>query len=415
MRRKNMRSTAPRLKSALLWMAAATAAYLYVLNRLLIQVRDRRYKSLMVRAGGLSAAGIGALTGWLNAGSRWFALPSATLAAAFMGEVRRQVVRAKHRGSAPVAEDGPAAALSRPNTTTDLVVRRYEVAVPAWDGPPIRVAHLSDLHLNGHLPLSYYQDAMRRVAESAPDLLFITGDFVTRAEYTPLLPSVLGLAAGRLGSFAVLGNHDAWADAPRVAETVAASGVRMIGGQVVRIPIRDGLTVAVHGWEHPWSDEAGLNAGAQAPLPAGPQRRAAGQPACLRPQTGSGSHPSASRGAELAFLLTHTPDNIYRLNGSGIHAVFAGHYHGGQICLPGLGPLVVPSKFGRLLDRGHFVFGDAHLFVTAGVGSAEPPVRLWCQPDILIVDFLPGRAEAAAATNAPAAGDPARPGPDRLR
>ncbi len=362
-------------------MTAGAAAYVFILNRLLIQVRDRRFKSLMVRAGGLSAAGIGALIGWLSAGSRWSALPVATLVVTCIGEIRRLALRARHRGSAPVAEDGPRAALSRPNTTTDLVVKRYEVEVPAWGGPPIRVAHLSDLHLNGHLPLSYYEDALRRVAESAPDLLFMTGDFVTRPEYTSLLPAVLGLAAGRLGSFAVLGNHDAWADAPLVAETVASTGVHMMGGRAIRIPVCDGHTIAVHGYEHPWSDGAVPGAGGEDRIP-------------------------VSRNGDLTFLLTHTPDNIYRMQGLGFDGVFAGHYHGGQIRVPGLGPLVIPSKYGRLLDRGHFVFGGSHLFVTSGVGSAEPPVRLWCQPDVIIVDFLPGMKKGAEVQPAtpPAAG-----------
>jgi hypothetical protein len=89
-------------------------------------------------------------------------------------------------------------------------------------------------------------------------------------------------------------------------------------------------------------------------------------------------------------MLTHTPDNLYALCDLGYAAIFAGHYHGGQIRLPGLGALVVPSRYGRRFDRGHFVMNGTHLFVTTGVGSAEPPVRLWCQPDVLIVDIEGG-------------------------
>ena len=107
-------------------------------------------------------------------------------------------------------------------------------------------------------------------------------------------------------------------------------------------------------------------------------------------------------GHELQLVLTHTPDNIYALRDHGFDAVFAGHYHGGQIRAPGLGPFVVPSKYGRRYDRGHFVFGRTHLFVTAGVGSAEPPLRIWCPPDVLVVDFLPGEEPYER-----------RPGPDR--
>jgi predicted MPP superfamily phosphohydrolase len=122
--------------------------------------------------------------------------------------------------------------------------------------------------------------------------------------------------------------------------------------------LEDHHSVVVSGYEHPWGDAAW-----QAP-----------------PRNGNDLH----------LVLTHTPDNIYDLRDRGIDAIFAGHYHGGQMRVPVLGPLVVPSKYGRRYDRGHFVFGKTHLFVTSGVGSAEPPVRVWCPPDVLIVDFLPG-------------------------
>ena len=229
--------------------------------------------------------------------------------------------------------------------------------MPDWHGPAVRVAHVSDFHLNSHLPLSYFQHAMRRVAEAQPDLLFFTGDFVTYAEFIPLLSQVLPVARGRLGSFGVLGNHDAWADAAGVRAAAEAAGVRMLGNGSRRLPLGDGASVLLAGYEHPWGD-------------------------------GVWREPKRMPG-ELALLLTHTPDNIHQVEGLEFDAVFAGHYHGGQMCVPGLGALVVPSKYGRQYDRGHFVFDRTHLFVTSGVGSAEPPVRIWCPPDILIVDFLP--------------------------
>jgi predicted MPP superfamily phosphohydrolase len=90
---------------------------------------------------------------------------------------------------------------------------------------------------------------------------------------------------------------------------------------------------------------------------------------------------------EPILALTHTADNIYRLNRDGVNVVFAGHSHAGQIQIPWLGPLVVPSDHGRCFDHGHFVIRGTHLFVTAGVGVAGPPLRIYCQPDIFVVDF----------------------------
>ena len=56
-----------------------------------------------------------------------------------------------------------------------------------------------------------------------------------------------------------------------------------------------------------------------------------------------------------------------------------------------LGSIVIPSIYGRRFDHGHFVIKGTHLFIASGVGAANPPVRIYCQPDIFIVDILPGK------------------------
>lgn len=355
---------ATRLLATLITVTAGSAGYLYVLNRLLIQARDRRLKGFMIRAGGLLTLGFSTLLGWRIARTRWVWLSAAVCGIAAAGEVRRLVFRKQHRGSPPVSESGPAGRsagdLLRPMTTTDLVLRNYRVPVEGWSGPPVRVAHLTDFHLNSHLPLSYFQDALRRVAAQCPDLVIFTGDYITYKKYVPLMVEVLPLAKGKFGSFGIIGNHDQWSDLRLVRAVAESAGVQMIGGKTVRLNVGDGHCVVVSGFEHPWGEKRWVL----------PERMA----------------------GELHLILTHTPDNIYRLQDRGFDAVFAGHYHGGQIRIPGIGPLVVPSKYGRRYDRGHFVFGRTHLFVSAGVGSAEPPVRLWCPPDVLIVDFVPDGA-----------------------
>jgi hypothetical protein len=343
------------LVSIVLAVLAGASVYLFFLNRVLIQMRDARYKSFLIRTGGLVAVGAAAAFGYLAAGTLWMALPLLALSATAAGEARRWAIRRRFRGAGPVAQEGSEIRLTRPATTTDLALRRYAVRVPGWAGPRLRVAHVSDLHLNSHLPLAYYREALRRTAAAQPDLLFYTGDFVTYAEYADRLPDLLGLAAGRLGAFAILGNHDYWADPAAVRRAVAAAGVTLVGERSVRVAAASGATVLIAGCEAPWSG----------PLAA----------------------PPAPAVGELALLLTHTPDNVYRLSRLGYAAIFAGHYHAGQMRLPGLGPLVAPSRYGRRFDHGHFVLRNTHLFVTAGVGSAEPPLRLWCQPDIFIVDF----------------------------
>ena len=342
------------LISMALFMAAAAAVYLFLLNRVLIQMRDARRKSLLIRAGGLLSVAVAGALGYFAAGTAWMLVPATILAATALGEVRRLIVRRRCAGAPPVEVENGSVSWRKPNTTTDLALARYIVSVPTWRGPTLRVAHLSDLHLNSHLPLAYYAEIMRRVADAQPDLIFFTGDFVTHAHYIDLLPGVLSLARGRLGTFGILGNHDDWAGRDAVATAVRASGVTLLGNGCAHVEAGNGSSLQVCGCEEPWTRDRW-----QAPN--------------LAPD-------------QLALMLTHTPDNVYRLSRLGFAAIFAGHYHGGQIRVPGLGSLVVPSRYGRRFDHGHFVVNSTHLFVTSGVGSAEPPLRLWCQPDVFIVD-----------------------------
>lgn len=345
-----------RFFSAGLWAVAAACLYLYVLNRFLIQMHDARHKSALIRAGGLLSVAVAGALGYLAAGTAWMILPAAILAMTALGEIRRLIIRRRYRGEPPVATENAGVSWRRPITTMDLAILRFEVQAPAWRGANLRIAHVSDFHINSHLPLAYFADAMKRVAAEKPDLIFITGDFVTHPECVDLLPGILSLARGRLGTFGVLGNHDVWAGRDIVAAAVQSSGVTLLGSGCAHVDTGNGTSLLVCGCEEPWTLDRW-----QAPR--------------LAPD-------------QLALMLTHTPDNIYRLSGQGITAIFAGHYHGGQIRVPGLGALVVPSKYGRRFDHGHFVIRGTHLFVTAGVGSAEPPLRLWCQPDVLMVDIV---------------------------
>lgn len=128
-----------------------------------------------------------------------------------------------------------------------------------------------------------------------------------------------------------------------------------MGNDCRRVPVEDLHHLLICGCEDPWGSEA------------------------WRAPTTSPD--------ELVLVLIHTADNIYRLSAEGVTAVFAGHYHAGQIRVPLLGPLVMPSVYGRRFDHGHFMVNGTRLFVTAGIGTTTLPLRIHCQPDVFIVDF----------------------------
>lgn len=347
-----------RLPTILLWLAAGGCIYLILLNRYLLLQTDGWRKTLILRGSLLLIGAFALLGGALTAGRTWLApaLPLGVLVAVGAGEARRIILRRRYRAAPAVETENAGIALTAPITTTDLAIYRYELPAPQWRGPRLRVVHVSDLHLNGDLSADYYRTVMARVAQAQPDLLFFTGDLVTRARYAADLPGILTLARGRLATAAILGNHDYWVGPAPVIAAVEAAGVTLLTDRCIRLTVGGhGLTIC--GYEAPWSRTAWR------PPPAPP--------------------------GEMALLLTHTPDNIYRLAGLGFAAIFAGHYHAGQVRLPGLGPVVVPSRYGRRFDHGHYFVNGAHLFITAGIGSAVPPRRIYCQPDFFIVDLLP--------------------------
>ena len=104
--------------SALLSIVAAACVYLFFLNRVLIQLRDARHKSWLIRVGGLVSLGIGAALGYLAAGTPWLLLPIAVLLITALGELRRWLIRRRCRGAAPVEVENVGVSWRKPNTTT---------------------------------------------------------------------------------------------------------------------------------------------------------------------------------------------------------------------------------------------------------------------------------------------------------
>jgi predicted MPP superfamily phosphohydrolase len=347
--------TLERVASATLFVAAGLCSFLYLLNRLPLQLRSGKPKVCFVVLAFLALTVVPAFFGYLTGLSPWLLAPVVFLLAALSGEVRRAVIRRRCRGSPPVETRNGGVSLKRPFTTRDLRVLRYEVQCSNWRGRAFRVALIGDLHINDSFPKEYYAKVMSHVAASKPDLLFIAGDFVSRGACARSMPDVFAGATGRLGTFAVLGNHDYWHDPDEVSQMVRRTGVKLLGNECRRVFVEDGKDLLICGCEDPWGEEAW-------------------------------QAPTASSG-ELVLVLTHTADNIYRLSEASVTAVFAGHYHAGQIRIPLLGPLVMPSVYGRRFDHGHFVVDGTHLFVTAGIGTTMLPLRIYCRPDIFVVDF----------------------------
>lgn len=343
-----------RIATAALFAAAGLSLFVMLLNRVLILIKDGPDKTRSIAlhfvALTVGPAVVGFFVGW----SWWAAMPVAVLSLVAVGEIRRLIIRRRCRADPP-AEVTRARAGLRVVTTTDLAVRRYNLACEKWRGPDFRIAHFSDLHLHDRMDAAYFARAMEQVNKTDPDLVFMTGDFITRLEFAARLPELLGSVKGRLGVFAVLGNHDHWSGGAEVGQAVEKAGVELLGNGCRRVGIKGEQSVMVCGCEDPWGDKP--------------------------------FEPPSVSADDVMLVLTHTPDNIYRLNRAGAAAVFAGHCHAGQVKVPPVGSVVVPSVYGRRFDHGHFKVDGTDLFVTAGIGTVGPTLRMFCEPDIFVVDI----------------------------
>ena len=338
------------LAAGLLCVALAFALWLVWLNRVLNRWPNSPAKPYVMGLSLAVALAAGALWPVVVGSPMSFAVPTLGIALLGVGEIHRISVRARSR----VRDLGATVDIpERLVSTTALLVRHATVAVPGLGA--LRVVHLSDLHVGTHLPFEYFRSTIARSLEPAPDLILLTGDFISDSEHLPLLRRLLvGSLHARHGVYAVLGNHDYWSDPQGVSQVLAEAGIRRVTDECVTVDLAGERRVTICGTDEPWGPPLARQ------LPA----------------------------TEATIALSHTPDNVYRLAELGASVVFSGHTHGGQFRLPRWGGLVVPSRYGRRFDRGHFQVGGTHLFISAGIGIDSIPLRLFCPPDFLVVDFV---------------------------
>lgn len=246
-----------------------------------------------------------------------------------------------------------------------LQVKRERLSLTNWpralDG--LRVGLVSDLHAGGlHVGPERVAFVVDRMNAEGPDLICLLGDFVDpRGPLScPVAPERVAESLRELrapaGTVAVLGNHDWRADGERVRHALRRVGVPVLEN--------DALRTRVSG--HPlWL--AGL---------ADPRLRRPDVRAALA---------SVAEG-EPAIVLSHDPDCFPEVP-ERVALTVSGHTHGGQVHLPGLHGVGIPSIHGARYRRGHVVERGRQLFVTSGVGTSGLPVRLRVVPEIVVLEL----------------------------
>ena len=263
------------------------------------------------------------------------------------------------------------------------VLRTARVPVLPEGAAPLRVLHVSDLHL---LPRHARRAAwLRGLARLEPDLVVSTGDHLSSIAAVPLLASAMGaLVAGGAPGVFVPGNNDYFTPV-RPAPTSYLRG----GPPRPRRP------------DLPWHDaaaalvEAGWTDLTHVRLPL----ELRGTPLLLTgtddAHLGRDRYPrvqGAVPAGVLGVAVTHTPARalLSAFARDGHRLLLAGHTHGGQLRLPGAGALVTNCDLPRAQARGLSRWDGAWLHVSAGLGqSPYLPVRLACRPEATLLELVP--------------------------
>src|SRR5260221_1665553 len=235
---------------------------------------------------------------------------------------------------------------------------RHEIPIrglhPDLDG--VTLVQLSDIHAGALMS----EDRMRRIALAAaalqPDIVVLTGDLldVSPRAAAPF-SRAFGQLRGRLGTFAVLGNHDYFAGPPAAERAVRDAGALLLRNSGARVERGRGSLFIAAVDDH---SRGGLGV-----EPAEALRAAA---------------PHAPR-----ILLAHRPSLFEVCAQAGAQLVLSGHTHGGQIAFSrewSLARLLGPYTMGLYQSEG------AHLYVHRGMGTVGPaPLRLGSPPEIALL------------------------------
>lgn len=247
----------------------------------------------------------------------------------------------------------------------NLQVTDYTVAsekLPAeFDG--FKIVQLSDLH--GAQFGEDNDELIAAVAELEPDIIALTGDFVTSDADLPVLRALIPRLTALCSVYFVSGNHEFGSGlASEVRNIMADSGVKYLSNEFLSLN-RDGASIILGGVEDPLAYADMLS----------PDELA---------REMNDTDPAAFK-----ILLGHRNYWMTEYPELPVDLIFSGHAHGGIIRIPGVGGLVGTDR--RLFpdfEAGQFDNGRYSLIVSRGLGNSVPIPRLLNRPEIVCVTLL---------------------------
>ena len=246
-------------------------------------------------------------------------------------------------------------------------VGRHRVPILPAGSNPVRIVQLSDLHASSEVPLDFIEYAINLGLQQKPDIICLTGDFITHSwdewdAYSKIMQQLSAAAP----TFASTGNHDGckwiaryggYARPTKVVEMLEKANIRVLMNEREQIAIPNKASFELIGLGDIWADD-------------------------FKPQLLE----ETKQVAIPRVLLSHNPDTKDLIEDAKWDLMLSGHTHGGQLTLPWGSTPFAPVRDKRFV-RGLHPWKNHWLHITKGVGSLRK-MRLNCFPEISVVELV---------------------------
>lgn len=253
-----------------------------------------------------------------------------------------------------------------------LALTEQDARATRWpaNAPPLRLLHLSDLHVERLTPRE--SRLLQLVAEARPEIIVITGDYLNlsyvddptaRAEVRKVLEKL----SAPLGVYAILGSPpvDPRNTTPSLFDGL--TNIRLLRDEVAVLSLADGRRLSLLGLdcEHDLESDASAFKRLVELTPIDSMR----------------------------LLLYHSPELMPLVQHHGIDLYLCGHTHGGQFRVPGYGAILTSSVTGKRYEMGRYQENGTTLYISRGIGLeglSAPRMRLLCPPEIILFSVTGG-------------------------
>ncbi|OGL43346.1 MAG: hypothetical protein A2161_03635 [Candidatus Schekmanbacteria bacterium RBG_13_48_7] len=229
---------------------------------------------------------------------------------------------------------------------------------------PVKILHISDIHIERITKRE--EDIVRLTNELNPDLIVLTGDFINFSYVKDTLAMkdvqrFLNQLYAPCGMYAVRGTF--FVDLPSVIPKLLEDTHVVLLEKEYRKISCNGHTFYIAGLpcnKHPDSDRPEL-------------KELLAQIPC----------------DHFVLLLYHSPDLFPDAAGK-VDLYLGGHTHGGQVCIPGIGPLTTSSMYGRKYYAGKYTENGTIAYISRGLGMeglGAPRIRFFCPPELVMISL----------------------------